>query len=119
MKDDKQNASPRYLQDKDGKVELYAANDLEAARMNGWKEPTTVRGNGEPWNVEPELEGEKTQADAIGEVAKANAERQSKIDAQRDKDVAEQAKNQPDPPAEKADFRVEIVEAQKPAKGKK
>lgn len=53
----------RYLE-KDGKVELYASADLDAARKNGWEEPTTVRGNGEPWNPEPEGD-EMTQAEAI------------------------------------------------------
>lgn len=70
---------PRWLE-KDGKRQLYAAEDLEAARANGWDEPEGPRGNGEPWNPEP-VEGETPQVVHIANQAKAKAAVQAKRDA--------------------------------------
>jgi hypothetical protein len=70
---------PRWLE-KDGKRSLFAADDIEAARANGWDEPKGVRGNGEPYNPEP-VEGETPQAEHVAKVAKANAEVKAKRDA--------------------------------------
>ena len=52
---------PMWLE-KDGKVELQA--DSEAAKADGWEEPTNNRSNGEPWNP-PSQGGEMTQAEAL------------------------------------------------------
>lgn len=81
---------PRWLE-KDGERRLFAADDLEAARANGWKEPEGVRGNGEPWNPEP-VEGETPQLVHVAEVAKANAEAKAKRDAKAEKAAAKEAK---------------------------
>lgn len=41
----------RWLE-KDGEHRLFAHADIDAAKADGWQEPTSVRGNGEPWNTE-------------------------------------------------------------------
>jgi hypothetical protein len=70
---------PRWLE-KDGERRLYAAEDIEAACLNGWKEPEGPRGNGEPWNPEP-VEGETPQVVHIANQAKASAAVKAKRDA--------------------------------------
>ncbi len=113
--------APRYLQDANGNVRLYAGDDIAAAQANGVVEPVGKKANGEDWNPVVE-EGDKSQAEAVAEVAKANTERQGKIDARKAKD-AEAAKRDADKAAAaapalapKPDFRVEVVEAAKPKK---
>lgn len=112
--------SARWLQDADGNVRLYAGEDIEAAKINGLKEPTGRKSNGEEWNPEPE-EGEQSQADAAAALAKANAEHKAKVSARKEKEAeaARKAAGEPEEQPPKADMRVEIVEPQKPAKAKK
>lgn len=113
--------APRYLQDADGNVALYAGDDIDAAKQHGKQEPEGRKANGEEWNPTVE-EGDKSQAEAVAEVAEANAERQSKIDARKAKD-AEAAKKDADKAAAAApvieppaDLRVEVVESKKSKK---
>lgn len=106
----------RWLQDKDGKVRLYAADDLTAAYANGMKEPDGVRGNGEPWNPEP-IEGEVSQVDALAEVSKADAERRAKAAKRAEKDAKPEVAQDLSAALEaQGAVKVEIVE---PAKAKK
>lgn len=74
---------PRWLE-KDGERHLYAAEDVEAACINGWKEPEGVRGTGEPWNPEP-VEGETPQLVHVATMLKANAEAKGKREAKAEK----------------------------------
>ena len=54
-------SKPMWLE-KDGKVELQM--DSDAAKADGWEEPTMPKSNGEPWNPKPK-EGELTQAEVL------------------------------------------------------
>ncbi len=82
--------TPRWLE-KDNERRLFDTGDIEAARANGWDEPTGVRGNGEPYNPEP-VEGETPQVVHVAKVAKANAEAKAKRDAKAAKAKAEAKK---------------------------
>lgn len=81
---------PRWLE-KDGERRLYAAEDVESARQNGWEEPEGVRGNGEPWNPEP-VEGETPQLVHVAKVVKANAAAKAKREAKAEKSAAKEPK---------------------------
>lgn len=70
---------PRWLE-KDGERRLFAPEDIDAARANGWGEPKGVRGNGEPYNPDP-VEGEVPQAVHIAKAAKDNAAAKAKKNA--------------------------------------
>lgn len=117
----KDTTKPRYLQDKDGNVNLYAGADIEAARINGMVDPVGRKSNGEPWNPEVE-EGEVSPAEAAGEVAKVDAERKARIAQRKDKEAEASRKAGEKAAAEatveppKPDFRVEVID---PKKGKK
>jgi hypothetical protein len=105
---------PRWLE-KDGERRLFAADDVEAACINGWSEPEGVRGNGEPYNPEP-VEGETPQVVHVAELAKANAEVKAKRDeakAKADEKARKDAEKARESAPEQADMKVQIVEPKK------
>lgn len=113
----KQEKSPARWLEKDRERHLYAGDDVEAAKANGWAEPKFNKSNGEPWNPEPE-DGEASQADAqalvgagLNEVKARRAEKADKAAA-----AARKAAGDPVVAPPKADMRVEIVEPVKPKK---
>lgn len=53
---------------KDGeRPALFHADDVEAAKANGWQEPDYPKSNGQPWNAEEDLPAQ----DAAANQAKA------------------------------------------------
>lgn len=60
-----------------GTPRLFAAEDVDAAKANGWSEPDFPKSNGEPWNAEEELDAQ----DAAAELAKAKRDADEKAAA--------------------------------------
>lgn len=60
----------------DGRPALFAAEDVEAAKANGWAEPDFPKGTGEPWNAEDELYAQ----DALAEQIKLKQAQQAKAE---------------------------------------
>lgn len=63
----------------DGRPALFAAEDVEAAKANGWSEPDFPKSNGEPWNAEDDLEAQ----DAAAALAKAKRDGEAKAAAKK------------------------------------
>lgn len=70
--------------EKDGEKGLFHADDVLAAKADGWKRKEGLRANGEPWNPEP-VEGEPFQLDLTAQALKANNEAKAKKDAKKAK----------------------------------
>ena len=85
-----ENKIPQWLE-KDGERHLYAAEDVEAARANGWEDPKGVRGNGEPYNPAP-VEGETPQVVHIAKAAQVKAAADAKKEKARAPKSAPEAK---------------------------
>ncbi len=67
---------------KDGEhPSLFHADDVEAAKANGWSEPDFAKSNGAKWNAEEDLESQT----AAAELAKAAKASESKAEAKRAK----------------------------------
>lgn len=91
-----------YLRNPDTEsIELIHADDVEARKAEGWKEPEGQKANGQGWNLEEELPGQ----DAAAESAKRNAEAKAKKAAEQEKEraAAEKAAVKAAEDAEKAD----------------
>lgn len=111
-----------YLVNPDtGRVELVHADDVEDRQGAGWKLPTGMKANGEPWN-DPEEEADAVSAASnAAEVARANTVREERIEArkaeEREAERAEaekaQAKAEADNPPT-PDFKVQVVEVPAP-----
>ena len=69
------------VKDGEGSPRLFAAEDVDAAKANGWAEPDFPKSNGAAWNAEDDLE----QQDAAAELAKAKADGEAKKSAKADK----------------------------------
>jgi len=65
------------VKDGEGSPKLFHADDVEAAKANGWSEPDFPKSNGEPWNAEAELAGQ-TLAAEIAKEGKAEAAKKDK-----------------------------------------
>ena len=108
---------------KDGRRDLFAADDVDAAKAHGWEVETGLRANGEPWNAEPEPEA-VPQVEAIAQVAEGNAEYQARVDAGEEKareaerKAAEKA-NAEAATGETPDLKVQVVEPRKAGKTSK
>lgn len=63
-----------YLVKEGERPSLFHADDVEAAKANGWSEPDFPKSNGTPWNAEEDL----AQQDAAAKFAKAKAESAAK-----------------------------------------
>ena len=89
-------------------AELVHADDLEAKRAVGWKEPTNNKPNGQPYNHEDALEGQDAAAEGAKKAAEVKAEKDVK--KQKDADAARKAadKAREDAPVV-PDFKVEII----------
>ena len=89
-------------------VELVHADDIEAKRKEGWKEPTNMKPNGQPYNHEDALEGQDAAAEGNKKIAAAKADKAAK--KQKDADAARAAadKVKEDEPVV-PDFTVSIV----------
>lgn len=70
--------------EKDGEKGLFHADDVLAAKADGWKKKEGLQSNGEPWNPEP-VEGESFQLDLTANAIKANNEAKVKKDAKKAK----------------------------------
>jgi hypothetical protein len=68
--------------EKDGEKGLFHADDVLAAKADGWKKKEGLRANGEPWNPDP-VEGESFQLDLTAQSLKANSEAKAKKDAKK------------------------------------
>lgn len=91
--------------EKDGNRSLFAADDIEAALINGYSKIDYVRANGEPWNPEP-VEGEEYQNDLIADGQKRINEAQAKKDEKK-RAEAEKANKASKEAAEKQAKEVE------------
>ncbi len=105
--------------EKDGKRNLYHADDVEAAMLNGWTKVEGERANGELWNPEVE-DDEAYPLDAAAEAMKATNEAKAKKDAKK----AEEAKKAHDAAVKAgqdadnaAAMKVQVVDP--PARNKK
>lgn len=105
----------RWLE-KDGEHKLFAVNELDDARKDGWKEPETVRGNGLPWNPEyHEGEGEPQSASLAKaeEGRKAVDDKRLAREAKRIEADAKAAEAARADAAKTPDLKVEVVEPAK------
>lgn len=63
------------VKDGEGSPKLFAAEDVEAAKANGWKEPEFLKSNGQPWNHEDDLEAQDAAADLAQAKAASDAKK--------------------------------------------
>jgi hypothetical protein len=103
-----------WLENRDGERHLFHADDVEAAKGNGYTAIEGVRANGEPWN--PTDEDALASLDAAAESQKASndyaakkAEKKAKED-EANRKANEEAQKAHD---QKPDFKVEVVEPKK------
>lgn len=75
---DKKHALYLY-KDGEGSPKLFAADDVEAAQANGWKQPDFPKSNGTDWNAESDLE----QQDLAADVGKARHDAETKKAAKK------------------------------------
>lgn len=61
----------------EGAPRLFHADDVDAAKANGWAEPDFPKSNGEPWNAEEDLDAQ----DAAAELAQAKRDAEDKAAA--------------------------------------
>lgn len=76
----------RWLE-KDGEHKVFAIDDIAAAKTDGWKEPETVRGNGQPWNEQPHVGEGIPQAEAVAEIQKGVEAVKAKREAREAKEA--------------------------------
>jgi hypothetical protein len=62
----------------EGGPKLFAAEDVEAAQANGWKQPEFPKSNGTEWNHEDDLEQQDAAAALIQAKNEANAKQAAK-----------------------------------------
>lgn len=90
MATEKKHALYLY-KDGEGSPRLFAADDVEDAKADGWKEPEFPKSNGADWNAEDDL----PQQDIAADLAKVK-------EAADEKKAAEKAKaDEPKKPAKK------------------
>lgn len=109
---DKKHALYLYNEKEGGSPKLFAADDVEAAQANGWKQPDFPKSNGTDWNHEDDLE----QQDAAAELIAAKNEAKTKKDAEKAKEEEAARKAADKARAEApvtADMRVEVVTPKK------
>lgn len=75
------------------RIELVHADDVEARKADGWKEPEGMKANGEKWNADRDLPGQDIAADIAKQTAEADAKEQAK--EQKEAKAAEPAKVDP------------------------
>lgn len=114
MAKDKQHSL--YLINPDsGRVELIHADDVENKQAAGYKQPLGQKANGEDWNSPDDLLAQ----DIAAQLAKDSAERQSKKDAEAQKDidrVFEAAEKARQAQEDKPDMKVQVVTPKKAKK---
>lgn len=77
-----ENKHALYLvKDGEGGPRLFHADDVDAAKANGWSEPDFPKSNGDDWNAEDDLEAQ----DAAANLAKAKAEAEKKSEGKAEK----------------------------------
>lgn len=105
------------VKDGEGGPKLFAAEDVEAAKANGWSEPDFPKSNGTDWNAEDDLMQQNVAAEAIEKRnelrAKKDAERAKGDEQRRAEAEKARAETQPAP-----DMRVQIVDPPKAEKKK-
>lgn len=68
-----------YLIDaEEDRIELVHADDVDARKADGWKEPDGMKANGEKWNAERDLSGQDIAADIARQTAQADAKEGAK-----------------------------------------
>lgn len=89
-------------------VDLVHADDLEAKRAAGWKQPTNHKPNGQPYNHEDDFEGQDAAAEGAKKTAAAKADKAAKKQKEADAAQRDAEKARKDVP-EHADFKVEVI----------
>jgi len=91
-----------YLVNKDGdRIELVHADDVEARKAEGWKEPEGMKANGERWNAERDLPGQDIAADIAKQTAEADAKEEAKEQKEAKASEAPKAADPAKPAAKK------------------
>jgi hypothetical protein len=100
------------VKENEGSPKLFAADDVEAAQANGWKQPTFKKSNGTDWNHEDDLDQQDAAAE-VGRVRKEAADKKAADQAKEDqkaRDAAEKARAEA---PVTADLKVEVVTPKK------
>lgn len=63
------------VKDGEGSPKLFAADDVEAAQADGWKQPDFPKSNGTQWNAEDDLQQQDAAAGIFEAVKEADAKK--------------------------------------------
>ena len=77
----------RWLE-KDGEHKVFAIDEIATAKSDGWKEPETVRGNGQPWNEQANPGEGIPQAESVAKVQEGTEAVEEKRKAREAKEAA-------------------------------
>lgn len=69
------------VKDGEGSPKLFAADDVEAAKADGWKQPDFPKSNGTDWNAEDDLTQQDAAAGIFEAVKEADAKKAKAADA--------------------------------------
>lgn len=67
-----------YLVKEGERPSLFHADDVEAAKANGWTEPDFPKSNGASWNAEEDLPGQTIAAELAKQKKEADDEKAAK-----------------------------------------